>query len=153
MFDKDKQNQLNQDALANPQPGDYWHEMFCPYFLVVHVAGDDITVLSCIGGSNIKASVDHGDGTWSFDYSKSQVVNRDWISDLVLYKSIPGFVADVVRTELSLATVTEWRDHQSQMLLDQVAEAQAAWEKFTGWSAVNYCGPEGHAASCFADTS
>ena len=143
MFNKDEQNQLNQDALANPQPGDFWHEMFSPYFLVVHVAGDAITVLSCLGGpdsynrkSEINAKVDNKDGTWSFDYSKSQVVDRTWLSELVLYKSIPGFVADVVRSERSLATVTEWRDHQSQALLNQVSDAQAAWEKFTGWTAL-----------------
>jgi hypothetical protein len=143
MFDKDKQNQLNQDAITNPQPGDYWHEMFCPYFLVVHVDGDDITVLSCLGGpdsynrkSEINARVDNGDGTWSFDYSKSQVIDRAWIRDLVLYQSIQGFVADVVRSERSIAAVTEWRDSESKRLLDRVAEAQVDWEKFTGWAAL-----------------
>ena len=50
MFDQKDQDLKNHKALLNPQPGDYWHEMFCPYFIVVKVKGDDITVLSCLGG-------------------------------------------------------------------------------------------------------
>ena len=35
-------NQNNQQALDNPRPGDYWHERFSPYFVVVNQEGDQL---------------------------------------------------------------------------------------------------------------
>jgi hypothetical protein len=123
-----RDNQLNQEALNNPQPGDYWHEMFCPYFMVVNVDGPNITVLSCLGGPNsysrkheLNASVDNGDGTWSFDYSKSMVVDREWIRRAVTYETIDGFVADVVRGGNKYsAVVKEWENYNIQRLIDEL---------------------------------
>lgn len=34
---KDARNELNLTRLRNPQAGDYWHEMFCPIFIVMGV--------------------------------------------------------------------------------------------------------------------
>ena len=42
-YDHKAVQELNETALENPQPGDYWQEMFCPYFVVTAVNGDDIT--------------------------------------------------------------------------------------------------------------
>ena len=116
-------DQKNQEAVDNPQVGDYWSERFCPYFLVVKVKGDDITVLSCVGGpqsfnrkDELNARIDNGDNTWSMDYSKHMVVDREWIKKLVSYGSIPGFCADVVRYGQASAMVREWKEfHQARL--------------------------------------
>ena len=129
----------NQAALDNPQPGDYWNEMFCPYFLVVDVKDKDITVLSCLGGPgsyNRKnepcAKIEHKDG-WSFDYSKSMVVDRAWMEKAVRYETIDGFVADVWQSEKTEAIVREWRTHVQKYMRARIEEMEREWEEFTGW--------------------
>jgi hypothetical protein len=118
-----KQKELNQLALKTPKVGDYWTErFFIPYFLVVktdHVK-NQYTVLSCIGEN--KANIDNKDGTWSFDYTRHQVVDRDWIKDKVTYSTNNlNFVADVRRDEeKSLKVVDEWKKERIQNLLDQL---------------------------------
>lgn len=129
----------NQKALDNPQPGDYWNEMFCPYFIVVDVKGDDITVLSCMGGPDShnrkdepNAKIDIKDG-WGFDYSKSMIVDRAWMEKAVKYGTIDGFVADVVRSEKTERIVQEWRNWVQKDIRRQIKELESKWEKFTGW--------------------
>lgn len=139
-YDAEKQRLANQAALDNPNPGDYWNEMFCPYFVVVDVKGDDITVLSCLGGPtsfnrkhelNARISVDTGH--WGFDYSKSMVVNRAWIEKTVRYDTIDGFVADVVSSEKTQKIVEEWRDWYQKDIRNKIQDLQQQWEEFTGW--------------------
>ncbi len=139
-YDPEKQRRENEKALSSPKPGDYWNEMFCPYFIVVNVEGPDITVLSCLGGPtsfnrkhelNARISVDNAH--WSFDYSKSMVVNRDWIEKAVKYDSIDGFVADVNRSEKTLKIVEEWRKYKAQDIKRKIKELEQEWETFTGW--------------------
>ena len=140
-FDTKEQNLKNQEALANPQPGDYWNEMFCPYFVVVEVVKDDqYRVLSCLGGptsfhrkDELNARVDNKDGTWSFDYSKSMLVDRAWIEKAVRYEYIDGFVADVWRSEKTELIVQEWRNWKQRDLRDQIRALESQWEQFTGW--------------------
>ncbi len=137
--DHNSQQLKNCQALLAPKPGDYWNEMFCPYFIVVDVRGDDITVLSCMGGPKSynrkdepNAYVDRGDG-WSFDYSKSMVVDRAWMERAVRYDTIDGFVADVTRSEKTEAIVTEWRDWRQKQIRQQISALESEWEEFTGW--------------------
>ena len=134
-----EQNLNNIEALDNPQPGDYWNEMFCPYFIVVDVKGRDITVLSCMGGPDsynrkheINAKIDHGD-SWSFDYSRSMVVDREWIEKAVKYDNIDSFVADVSRSEKTQTVVNEWRDWVQKDMRRQIQEMEEKWKEFTGW--------------------
>lgn len=139
-FDSKTREIANLKSLTNPQPGDYWHEMFCPYFIVVNVEeGDKFRVLSCLGGPNSwdrkdepNARVDVKDG-WHFDYSKSMLVDREWIRKTVTYSSIEGFVADVVQSEKTERIVQEWRKWKQQELRSQIKELEEQWEKFTGW--------------------
>lgn len=130
----------NQQALDNPTPGDYWHERFQPYFIVVDVDNDSYTVLSCLGGPNsfhrkdeINAKINIDADHWQFDYSKSMVVNHDWIKKTVTYGTIEGFAADVVNSEKTQAVVAEWRDYMQKQLKVQIESLQDEWEKFTGW--------------------
>ena len=136
-FDYEKQKIQNKESLDNPRIGDYWQEMFCPYFLVVDVKNDDITVLSCLGGSytrkhELNAKIDLKDG-WTFDLSKSMVVNREWISRAVKYESIEGFVADVVNSEKTVKIAMEWRDYKQKQIRNQIIELEKQWNEFTGW--------------------
>ncbi len=140
MFDSREQNTRNQQALDNPRPGDYWQEMFCPYFIVVDVKGDEYTVLSCMGGPdsynrkdepNARISVDSGH--WAFDYSKSMIVDRAWIERAVKYGTIDEFVADVINSDKTQSIVTEWRRHKQQTIKAEILRLQSEWEEFTGW--------------------
>jgi hypothetical protein len=113
--------EYNQEALDNPQPGDYWQERFCPYFLVVAVRDDKITVLSCLGGN---AKIDNKDGTWSFDYSKHIVVDRAWMTKAVKYDTIDGFCANVVRGKTTVA-LEEWKQFQRERLTKELEDLGA----------------------------
>lgn len=132
----------NHKALLNPQPGDYWQEMFCPYFIVVEAdnKNDKYTVLSCMGGPDSfnrkhepNARKDIDGASWCFDYGKSMVVNRAWIERAVRYESIDGFVADVVQSEKTKAIVLGWREFKRQDLRRRIDELEAEYEEFTGW--------------------
>jgi len=120
-------DELNQAALKGPRPGDYWHEMFCPYFLVVQVNGSQYTVLSCLGGPHSynrkhekNARVDVDNHSWEFDYSQFMVVDRHWIEKAVTYGTIPGFVADVVRGSEKLDTIVQgWIQYRAKTLLEE----------------------------------
>ena len=139
-YDHEKQKLQNYQSLDNPRIGDYWNEMFCPYFLVVDVKGDDITVLSCMGGPNSynrkhepNARIDKMDG-WCFDYSKSMIVNREWMTRAVKYGTIDGFVADVSNSEKTVAIAMEWRDWKQKDIRKQIENLEKKWNEFTGWA-------------------
>lgn len=115
----EKREAINAIAAENPQAGDYWHEMFAPYFMVVDVRAKQITVLSCMGGEDSfgkrkhepNAQIQVNDG-WYFDVTKSFVVDKDWIKKAVKYESIDAFVATCVRgREHHMEVVQEWRKH------------------------------------------
>lgn len=139
--DYNEQTINNQKALDDPQVGDYWNEMFCPYFIVVEVLKNDkFRVLSCMGGPNSynrksepNARKDNDDNTWSFDYSKDMVVDREWMHKAVKYSSIDGFVADVWNTEKTQKIATEWRNYHANKLRKEWEAKKAEWEQFTGW--------------------
>ena len=139
-YNREEQKLKNAEALANPKFGDYWHEMFCPYFFVVNVNGNDITVLSFLGGPHShdrkdepNARIDNKDNTWSVDPSKYMVVNREWIEKTVKYSSIDGFVADVVNSQKTNAIANEWRDWKQKEMRKEIDRLTDEWEHFTGW--------------------
>jgi len=140
-MDYEKQKIQNQESLDNPRIGDYWHERFSPYFVVVNREGDQFRVLSCMGGPHhylrkdeLNARIEIDRDHWTFDYSKSMLVDHEWIRRAVTYGSIDGFVADVVRTEKTQQIVTEWRDYQQKQIRNKITELEKQWEEFTGWS-------------------
>jgi len=141
MYDYKQQKLLNEESLYNPRIGDYWQEMFCPYFLVVDVKEKEITVLSCLGGPNSFnrkdepcAKIEVDSGHWTFDLSKSMVVDRDWMAKAVKYSSIEGFVADVWNSEKTVKIAMEWRQWRQKDLRKQIQDLESQWEEFTGWS-------------------
>jgi len=139
-YDPENQKQANYQGLENPKIGDFWHEMFSPYFLVVDVKNDDITVLSCLGGPDSytrkdepNAKVDNGK-YYTFDVTKSMVVNRKWMSEAVKYKSIEGFCADVYNNEKTVKIAMEWRDWKQKEIRKQIENLEKQFNDFTGWS-------------------
>ncbi len=139
-YDTEKQKLANYESLDNPKIGDYWNEMFVPYFIVVDVKGNDITVLSCMGGEqsysrkhepNARLEVDNGH--WAFDYSKSMVVDRAWMEKAVKYGTIEGFVADVCNSEKTVKIAMEWRNWKQKEIRKQIQDLESKWEEFTGW--------------------
>lgn len=106
---------LNIEALNDPQPGDYWSEHFCPYFLIVDVKGDDIYVLSALGGPQsfnrkheIYARKDIGNTHWTFDPSKAMIVDKAWIEKSVKYDSMDSFVAEASRR---VDLIKNWQEY------------------------------------------
>lgn len=134
---KYERDSLNELALADPKPGDYWQEMFCPYFLVVNVNGSAITVLSCMGGPdsynrmhepNARISIDNDN--WGFDYSKSMIVDLAWMRKAVKYDSIDGFVADVVRSDKTRAVAEEWIKFRTDRLMQEIRDLGPTASKY-----------------------
>jgi len=139
-YDPERQRRDNEYALANPQPGDYWQERFCPYFVVVDVKGTDFIVLSCLGGPHSFARKDEPCAKievdachWAFDYGKEITVDREWMRKAVRYESIDGFAADVSNTEKTRRIVQEWREYKRQTMLKEIVRLEEEYERFTGW--------------------
>lgn len=137
----DRYLEANQKAFDNPRIGDYWSEHFCPYFIIVDINDDKYTVLSCLGGPNsftrkdeLNAKIEVDSGHWTFDLSKSMVVNRQWITKAVKYESIDGFVADVINTEKTQNIVSEWREFKGKQILKQIENLQNEYLQFTEWN-------------------
>jgi len=74
---------------------------------------------------------------WTFDYSKSMLVDHEWMRRAVTYGSIDGFVADVSNTEHTQLIVTEWRDWWQKDMRKRIQELEAEWGNFTGWTALS----------------
>lgn len=141
MYDSEKQKLANYQSLDNPRIGDYWQEMFCPYFLVVDVKGDKITVLSCLGGPdsyNRKdepcARIEVDNNSWTWDLTKAMVVDREWMASAVKYGSIEGFVADVWNSEKTVKMAMEWRDWKQKQIRKEIEDLENKFNEFTGWA-------------------
>lgn len=80
-------NERNAARIANPQPGDYWHEMFCPYFVVVAVDGDCILICD----KKVDVDAEH----WTFDLTACRYATLAELRRRVTYETMPdSFVAD-----------------------------------------------------------
>lgn len=75
------------EAASNPQPGDYWHEMFSAACIVIARSGPWV----CVADDPEPA----GDNHYRFSRLRWQTVAsfERWLR----YNSIPGYWADVVR--------------------------------------------------------
>lgn len=83
----EEQEQLNREHVKKPQVGDFWHEMFCPYFLVVEVTKHGIIVL------DKTKPVD--EGHYTFDEKQPKVMTLDDLYKAVTYETMRDkFVAD-----------------------------------------------------------
>jgi len=96
-----KRNKKNLKAYLDPLPGDYWNEMFVPYFVVLEV-WENGNMIVCDKRKDVDRS------HWTWDLSKAREVTKEYMEE-VRYQSIDGFVADVSRGGHHWA-VTHWKD-------------------------------------------
>lgn len=54
-YNREAQKALDQIHLKHPQPGDYWHEMYCPIARVLTTEGDWVVLqkVTGLGGQEI----------------------------------------------------------------------------------------------------
>lgn len=81
--------QKNNLAFYNPKAGDYWNEMFVPYFVILEVRDD--TLIVCDETKEVDAN------HWTWNLEKAKEAPRDYMKR-VKYGSIDGYVADVYRS-------------------------------------------------------
>lgn len=98
---------MNRDLERNrshynlPAVGDYWHEMFCPYFIVLEVLSGTGYYVICEDRKTVDS--DH----WTFDLSKAKWVDKSYFN-MVKYTTMDGFCADVVVNPKYQVFVEEW---------------------------------------------
>lgn len=79
-YDYAAQVTLNQEALADPQPGDYWHEMFDMVLLVVKITGSIVWY--------VDEDMSTEEGRWTFNPTqKPKMVHKDVLSKRLRYDS------------------------------------------------------------------
>lgn len=108
-------NQINELHLRDPKPGDFWHERFCPYHIVLAVTPSGVVIAD-------KTRPD-GDSHYTFDLESAREITHEEHGKAVRYSSGNGFVADVVPVRAALS-VREWKAAGSKYIT--VAEQQAA---------------------------
>lgn len=86
-FDSSRQDALNERHASDPQPGDYWHEMFCPVLVIA--ARFPIGVLVC------DTPKDVGDNKWTWNLEKCRVMTVEELRRKLEYNSRKGFWANV----------------------------------------------------------
>ena len=95
-----RDDEKNLQHYNSPEVGDYWHEMFCPYFIVLAVDDNGYYVVC-------EDRKDVGPDHWTFDLTKAKWVDKSYF-DMVKYSTMKGFCADVVTSPKHLAFVDEW---------------------------------------------
>lgn len=96
-----ERNKKNLKAYLDPLPGDYWNEMFVPYFVILEV-WENGNMIVCDKRKDVDRS------HWTWDLSKAREVTKEYMEE-VRYQSIDGFVADVSRGRHHWA-VEAWKD-------------------------------------------
>lgn len=92
----------NTQHLDFPEPGDYWQEMCCAYFIVVAVRENGVVICQ-----HTKVL---GRG-FRFDLERCELADRDWMERNVKYSSGDGFVADVwPSAERGLSLAEAWEN-------------------------------------------
>jgi len=83
IFAPDERDRLNQKHAAKPEPGDYWHEMFCPLLVVIAVSHGLVIYH--------RAQKDVENNKWTWDLSKPHESKRlDEFYKWLEYDTIPG---------------------------------------------------------------
>lgn len=98
----DSQAELNKEHLVNPVAGDYWHEMFSPYFLVMKNLGNGELVIC-------DSIIDYTEG-WAFNIYEARTIKHEDLAAWVTYQRIDGFVADVMISKKRHSLLDSWQD-------------------------------------------
>jgi hypothetical protein len=88
----------------NPEPGDYWHEVYCPYFVVLAVSPTDVLVC--------QKKIDVDPNHWTFDIRYTTTMSMSRFRRKLSY-STPSLVdsspADVLPGHMMWA-VEDWKN-------------------------------------------
>lgn len=103
-----KQDDLNEDCFNNPKPGHYWCEHFVLYFVILDVLKNGNLVIA-------EKDQDSREGQ-TVSLHDAKEIDREEFAKQVRYRSIPGFVADVVPdSKIGKVWVRDWKtDYNSQ---------------------------------------
>jgi hypothetical protein len=105
----------NKEHTDKPQVGDFWHEMFAPYHVVLAVT--DTHVIIC------EKTKETDSNHYTFDLSETKTVTLQEHKDLVTYKSESmkhKFVADVVPESKMMPAIKEWRESRREAMLQEM---------------------------------
>ena len=91
----------NRAHAEYPQVGDYWHEMYCPYFMVLEVLENHVIICEKT------KQVDNNH--WTFDLDECKLISKEKLEKRVKYSTMDKFVADVVPRNRLYPLVDEWR--------------------------------------------
>lgn len=107
----EKQKETNNRAFLNPKVGDYWQEMFCPYFIVLEVI-DSNTFWVC----DERKPVDENNWTW--DLEKSKMVDKLYFNRVKYSPTSEGFVADVIEYGTTNPFISKWEEIKKEKFHD-----------------------------------
>lgn len=101
MFNRTEQNTLNNQAIEDPQPGDYWNEMLCGTCVILEVEKDQIILCKT------KEYPFPDQQQWRFNLTKLHKTTKSQFAKWISYKGCALTWADVRRFgEKSLDVVT-----------------------------------------------
>jgi hypothetical protein len=81
VFNPDEQERLNRQHAENPAPGDFWHEMYCPCWVVLRVSDGSVTVCEKTRSTD--------DKHWTWDISVSLTMAKTEFTDRLRYNPAP----------------------------------------------------------------
>lgn len=135
VFSKLCQRQLNELALNDPEPGDYWYKNFKPFFMVLNVTSKEIGRITVLTSSslngNINALEDLKYDGWRWNFEKFQVVSKEWMLSQVfddsnvampLGTSLRKFCADVRRDDHNRRLAEEWKQQRAKKLIQELKD-------------------------------
>jgi len=94
---------LEDRHARDPQPGDYWQEMFCPVCVVVSRDGDSVLVCRTVRWLP--------DERWTWDLGQLACMSVEEFQRWLSYKTHPGYWARVLPGRMPwVAATTAWYD-------------------------------------------
>lgn len=88
MSDYAARQALSVEHRANPEPGDYWHECFVPYFVVLAVGARDVLVC--------RKTKEVDSGHWTWDLGHTVTLSRERFEKAISYETMPDKTAAIV---------------------------------------------------------
>jgi hypothetical protein len=108
-----ERHKKNQKHVDQPMVGDFWHEMFSPYHIVLAVT--DTHVIICEKTKSV------GSTGYTFDLTETRTVTHLEHRDIVTYSTMRDkFVADVVPNCKMMPLIQEWRDKRKLAMMEEM---------------------------------
>lgn len=109
----EERQELNRKHVDQPMVGDFWHEMFSPYHIVLAVTDSEVIICE-----KTKPVDSHH---YTFDLSEVRTITHLEHRDIVTYSTMRDkFVADVVPNSKMMPLIQEWRDKKREELLSEI---------------------------------